>query len=139
MPDKERQSVVLRHEGAIGVDSQSKLIHSVAATAENAHDSQLLGDLLHGNQTRLWVDSAYMGQGDTIREQASKAKDFTNRKGSRNRPLSDEDKSKNRTKSRVRAKVEHPFLVLKLVFGFTKVRYRGWTRTRPGCLLPVDW
>ena len=112
-------------KGHIGVDSQSKLIHSVAATAANAHDSQLLGDLLHGNETRVWGDSAYMGQGDTIREQAPNAKDFTNRKGSRNRPLSDEDKCKNRTKSKVRAKVEHPFLVLKRVFGFTKVRYRG--------------
>jgi len=112
-------------KGHIGVDSQSKLIHSVAATAANAHDSQLLGDLLHGNETRVWGDSAYMGQGDTIREQAPNAKDFTNRKGSRNRPLSDEDKRKNRTKSKVRAKVEHPFLVLKRVFGFTKVRYRG--------------
>jgi len=112
-------------KGHIGVDSQSKLIHSVAATAANAHDSQLLGDLLHGNETRVWGDSAYMGQGDTIREQAPNAKDFTNRKGSRNRPLNDEDKCKNRTKSKVRAKVEHPFLVLKRVFGFTKVRYRG--------------
>jgi IS5 family transposase len=112
-------------KGHIGVDSQSKLIHSVAATAANVHDSQLLGDLLHGDETRVWGDSAYMGQGDTIREQAPKAKDFTNRKASRHRPLSDADKGKNRTKSRVRARVEHPFLILKRVFGFTKVRYRG--------------
>ena len=112
-------------KGHIGVDSQSKLIHSVAATAANVHDSQLLGDLLHGDETRVWGDSAYMGQGDTIREQAPKAKDFTNRKASRHRPLSDADKGKNRAKSRVRARVEHPFLILKRVFGFTKVRYRG--------------
>ena len=112
-------------KGHIGVDSQSKLIHSVAATAANVHDSQLLGDLLHGDETRVWGDSAYMGQGDTIREQAPKAKDFTNRKASRHRPLNKADKGKNRTKSRVRAKVEHPFLILKRVFGFTKVRYRG--------------
>jgi IS5 family transposase len=112
-------------KGHIGVDSQSKLIHSAAATAANVHDSQLLGDLLHGDETRVWGDSAYVGQGDTIREQAPKAKDFTNRKASRHHPLSDADKGKNRTKSRVRAKVEHPFLILKRVFGFTKVRYRG--------------
>jgi hypothetical protein len=68
---------------------------------------------------------AYAGQGDTIRERAPNAKDITNKKGSRNRPLSDGDKSKNKTKSKVRAKVEHPFLVLKRVFGFSKVRYRG--------------
>ncbi len=109
----------------IGVDSQSKLIHSVAATAANVHDSQMLEDLLHGDETRVWGDSAYAGQGDTIREQAPNAKDFTHKKGCRNRPLSDEDKAKNKTKSKVRAKVEHPFLILKRVFGFTKVHYRG--------------
>jgi IS5 family transposase len=109
----------------IGVDSQTKLIHSVAATAANVHDSQLLGDLLHGEETRVWGDSAYTGQGEVMREHAPKAQDFTNQKGFRNRPLNDEDVARNRTKSKVRAKVEHPFLVLKRIFGFNKVRYRG--------------
>jgi IS5 family transposase len=109
----------------IGVDSKTKLIHSVVATAANAHDSQLLPDLLHGKETRVWGDSAYAGQGEALRKQAPKAKDFTHKKGCRNRPLSDEDRARNRTKSKVRAKVEHPFLVLKRIFGFSKVRYRG--------------
>jgi IS5 family transposase len=47
----------------IGVDSRSKLIHSVVATAANVHDSQVLGDLLHGAETRVWGDSAYTGTG----------------------------------------------------------------------------
>jgi len=109
----------------IGVDSQTKLIHSAAATAANVHDSQLLPDLLHGEETRIWGDSAYAGQGEAIRAHAPKAKDFTNKKGCNARTLTAEDRAKNRTKSRVRAKVEHPFLVLKCVFGFNKVRYRG--------------
>jgi IS5 family transposase len=113
------------------VDSQSKLIHSVAATAANVHDSQLLGDLLHGDETRVWGDSAYTGQGDEIRKHAPGAKDFTNQKGCRNRPLSDEEKARNKTKSKVRAKVEHPFLILKQVFGFNKVRYRGLDKNAP--------
>ena len=75
-------------KGHIGVDSQTKLIHSVAATAANVHDSQLLGDLLHGDETRVWGDSAYSGQRDVIAEHAPRAKDFTNKKGARNRPLS---------------------------------------------------
>ena len=112
-------------KGHIGVDSQTKLIHSVAATAANVHDSQLLGDLLHGEETRVWGDSAYAGQGDVIRDKAPNAKDFTNQKGYRNRLLSDEEQAKNKTKSKVRAKVEHPFLILKRIFGFNKVRYRG--------------
>jgi len=112
-------------KGHIGVDSQSKLIHSVAATAANVHDSQLLGDLLHGEETRVWGDSAYAGQGDVIRAYAPRAKDFTSQKAARNRPLSADDRGRNTTKSRVRSRVEHPFLVLKKIFGFTKVRYRG--------------
>jgi len=109
----------------IGVDSQSKLIHSVVATAANVHDSQLLGDLLHGDETRVWGDSAYTGQGEVMRQHAPKAKDFTNKKGFRNRPLSDGDAARNKIKSSVRAKVEHLFLILKRIFGFTKVGYRG--------------
>jgi IS5 family transposase len=109
----------------IGVDSKTKMIHSVAATAANVHDSQMLEDLLHGEETRVWGDSAYAGQQQVLREHAPNAKDFTNKKGCRNRSLSEEDAGKNRTKSKVRAKVEHPFLVLKRIFGFNKVRYRG--------------
>ena len=109
----------------IGVDSQTRLIHSVAATAANVHDSQLLPDLLHGEETRVWGDSAYSGQTEVIRRCAPRASDFTNRKGARNRPLSDAERLKNRTKSKVRARVEHPFLIIKRIFGFSKVRYRG--------------
>jgi transposase, IS5 family len=109
----------------IGVDSKTKLMHAVVATAANVHDSQALPDLLHGDETRVWGDSAYSGQGEVIHACAPQAQDFTNKKGRRNRPLTEADKARNRTKSQVRAKVEHPFHVLKRVFGFVKVRYRG--------------
>ena len=109
----------------IGVDSQTKLIHSVVATPANVHDSQLLEDLLHGGETRVWGDSAYAGQQDVLSTHAPGAKDLTNKKGSRNRRLTDEERAMNRTKSKVRAKVEHVFQVMKCRFGFTKVRYRG--------------
>jgi len=56
---------------------------------------------------------------------APKAKDFTHEKARRNAPLTEAQKAKNTTKSRVRAKVEHAFHVIKRVFGFVKVRYRG--------------
>lgn len=109
----------------IGIDSRTKLIHSVAATAANVHDSRVLPDLLHGDETRVWGDSAYTGQAEVIRETAPNAKDFTNVKATRNRPLTDAERATNRTKSKVRAKVEHVFGVIKGVFGYAKVRYRG--------------
>ena len=109
----------------IGVDSRTKLIHTVVATAANVHDSRIMSDLLHGDETRVWGDSAYTGQGKVIREHAPRAKDFTQKKACRNRPLTEDEKSSNRVKSKVRARVEHPFLVIKKIFGFCKVRYRG--------------
>ena len=109
----------------IGVDSQTKVIHSVAATAANVADSAMLPDLLHGGETRVWGDQAYRGQGEVIRQHAPKAADFTNRRY-RHRGVVDElVRAKNRIKSRVRAKVEHPFHVIKRVFGFVKVCYKG--------------
>lgn len=109
----------------IGVDSASGLIHSASVTAANVHDSQQLGKLLHGNETRLYGDSAYRGQKEALTSKSPKARDFTNKRAYRNTPLSDEDKRVNRTKSQTRAKVEHPFLTLKRIWGFAKVRYRG--------------
>lgn len=109
----------------IGVDSATKIIHSVAATAANVHDSHLLPELLHGNETRVWGDSAYQGQGEIIRALAPNASDFTHRRYRRGGHLDPIERRKNRNKSRVRAKGEHPFLILKRVFGFAKVRYRG--------------
>lgn len=112
-------------KGHIGVDSRTKLIHSVVATAANVHDSQVLPDLLHGEETRVWGDSAYGGQTQTITDYAPRAKDFTQAKGHRNRPLSDGERARNRNKSKVRSKVEHQFGIIKRQFGFSKVRYRG--------------
>lgn len=109
----------------IGVDSQSKVIHTVVATAANVHDSQCLPDLLHGDETRVWGDSAYQGQNEALREHAPKAKDFTNKRYRRKGVVDEVERAKNKTKSSVRAKVEHPFLVIKRIFGFTTTRYRG--------------
>lgn len=109
----------------LGVDSRTKLIHSVAATAANMHDSQVLPDLLHGQETRVWGDAAYSGQRDVIRQHAPGAKSFIQTKAHRHRPLSEVERARNRTKSKVRAKVEHVFLVIKRIFGWSKVRYRG--------------
>ena len=106
----------------LGVDSRSKLIHAVVATPANAADSTVLPDLLHGKETRVWGDQAYRGQRAVIRQHAPKAQDFTNRRY-RHRGVA--ERAKNRTKSKVRARVEHSIGVIKRVFGFAKVRYRG--------------
>lgn len=109
----------------LGVDSRTKLIQSVAATAANVHDSRVLPNLLHGQETRVGGDAAYSGQRDVLHHHAPWAKSFIHTKAHRHRPLSESARARNRTKSRVRAKVEHVFLVIKRLFGFAKVRDRG--------------
>jgi len=109
----------------LGVDQKHKLIHSVAATSANIHDSHLLPELLHGAETRVWGDSAYAGHTETIRALAPKAKDLTQKRGRGYKYLSEQQRRINRARSRVRAKAEHTIGVIKRIFGFTKVRYRG--------------
>jgi IS5 family transposase len=69
--------------------------------------------------------SGLPGQGDVLREHAPAAKDFTHRRTRRRGVVDEIERAKNRTKSKVRAKVEHSIGVIKRVFGFSKVRYRG--------------
>ncbi len=109
----------------VGVDSQSKVIHSVAVTPANTADNKVMGQLLRGHETRVYGDQAYKSQGEVIRARAPKAKDFTNQQCKWKHFTDESIKAKNRTKSRIRSRVEHSIGVIKRVFGFSKVRYRG--------------
>ena len=111
----------------IGTDSKTGLIHSASVTAASVHDSHQVPNLLHGEESRFYGDSAYRGkaQRERLKEIAPKAREFTNKRAYRNAPLTDADKETNRRKSSVRSKVEHPFLTIKRLWGLAKVRYRG--------------
>jgi IS5 family transposase len=110
----------------IGVDSKEGVVHSVCTSAASVHDKHMLPDLLHGNEKKVWGDAGYQGQTEAIHEAAPQAQDMTNRRVKKSKgKVDEEEKRKNRTKSRVRAKVEWPFRILKRVFHYTKVRYRG--------------
>ena len=109
----------------IGVDSESGLAHSAVVTAANVHDKHPLPQLMHGAEEQLYGDSAYASQQELIRSKAPNARDCTNqrvRPGSATEGL---DRILNRAKSKVRSRVEHMFAVVKKLWGFTKVRYRG--------------
>lgn len=109
----------------VGVDSKTKLIHTILASAANVSDALALPHLLHGHETRVWGDQAYRGQKEAMRAAAPRARDFTNQRYRWGKRLDERVKATNRRKSRVRAKVEHTIGVIKRVFGFQKVRYRG--------------
>lgn len=109
----------------IGVDSRTGLAHSAVVTAANVHDKHPLPDLLHGNEQRVYGDSAYASQKDLIASKAPKARDFTNQRVRKADQIDEVQRGKNRNKSKVRARVEHVFAVVKRLWGFSKVRYRG--------------
>jgi IS5 family transposase len=109
----------------IGVDSQSGLAHSAVVTAANVHNKHPLPDLLHGSEQRVYCDSVYASQKAQIASKAPRAKDFTNKRTRRAGEVAEVQRAKNRNKSRARARVEHVFAVVKRLWGFTKVRYRG--------------
>ena len=109
----------------LGVDSKTKLIHTVLASAANVGDALALPHLLHGQETRVWGDQAYRGQKEAMRAAAPRARDFTNQRYRWGSRVDEQIKATNRNKSRIRAKVEHTIGVIKRIFGFQKVRYRG--------------
>jgi IS5 family transposase len=113
----------------IGVDAQSGLVHTVIGTAANVHDINAAEALLHGEETDVYTDAGY--QGIEKRCTSTTPRWHVAMKPSRRRALKLSDPLDTiydqieRLKAGIRAKVEHPFRVLKQQFGYTKTRYRG--------------
>lgn len=114
----------------IGADAQSGLVHTVRGSSGNVHDVVEGNSLLHGEETLAYGDAGY--QGIDKRADADKAVSWqiAMRPGKRKALNKDDpadaliDKAE-KLKAGIRAKVEHPFRVIKRQFGFVKVRYRG--------------
>jgi IS5 family transposase len=113
----------------IGVDAHSGLVHSVVGTAANVNDVTQAGALLHGEEVAAFGDAGYQGAHKRP-EAAGPVWHVAMRPGLRRKlnPFIEPEfiaEQIERAKASVRAKVEHPFRVLKRQFGYTKVRYRG--------------
>lgn len=108
-----------------GTDADSGLVHTVCATAANVADVNMLGELLHGAEQSVHGDSAYHSKQLKADAEAAGIEFNVNQRGSKHRPLTKRERARNRRLSRVRATVEHPYLVVKRLWGHAKVRYRG--------------
>jgi IS5 family transposase len=113
----------------IGVDAESGLVHTVKCTAANVHDITVAHELLHGKEQVAFADAGYVGiekRGETGAVQWHVAmRPSKRRKLDRSKRIDRIYDEIERLKAGVRAKVEHPFRVLKCQFGYLKARYRG--------------
>jgi IS5 family transposase len=115
----------------IGVDADSGLVHTVVGTAANVNDVTQAHALVHGEETDVFADAGYQGVGKRAETQDIKTHwHVAMRPGKRkvldkSTPMGAIQDQLERAKARIRAKVEHPFRVIKRQFGHVKVRYRG--------------
>lgn len=107
-----------------GTDAHG-LVHHVTATAASVADITELPKLLHGEEDVLYGDQAYWKEDHRAHWQAEGGKYRVNRRGTKHHPLTAHQKRINRSRSRTRARGEHPYHVVKRLWGFRKVRYRG--------------
>jgi IS5 family transposase len=108
----------------VGTDKHG-LVHTLTTTDAAAGDITQLPKLLHGGEREIFGDQAYWKE--ALRRQFTEAgvRYRVNRRGHYKKPLTEHQKWINRTRSRTRARGEHAFRIVKQLWGFAKVRYRG--------------
>ena len=108
----------------IGADTKGR-VHSVIATHAATADITQLGELLHGEERTIFGDQAYWKEADRQEFEAAGVRYRMNRRPAGRQPLSERWRRINRARSRIRARGEHPFHIVKRLWGFATVRYRG--------------
>ena len=116
----------------IGVDAGTGYVHSVTATAANVHDLDETAKLVRDDDEVVYADAGYQGvekRPDIVGDEHCSKVEFrvAARKG-KLATMAEPDRQSESRKASVRAKVEHPFLIVKRDFGFTKTRYRGLSK-----------
>ena len=108
----------------VGTDRRG-VVHSLVTTPASAADITQMAALLHGQERVVFGDQAYWKEADRQQFRASGVKYRVNRRGTKKNPLTEYQKKINRSRSRTRARGEHAFRIVKRLWGFAKVRYRG--------------
>jgi IS5 family transposase len=108
----------------VGTDKRG-LVHTLITTDAAAADITQMANLLHGAEREIFGDQAYWKEADRKAYRDARVRYRVNRRGHASKPLTDHQKAINRTRSRRRARGEHAFRIVKQLWGFAKVRYRG--------------
>ena len=121
----------------IGIDAVTGLTHTVVATSANVADVTMAGDLVRDDAPRVYGDAGYLGMGHYLGEEkddpGSRCCVAAKRgaiKTMDDGPLKTLRQAIEKTKASIRAKVEHPFHVIKNLFGYRKVRYKGLAKNQ---------
>lgn len=138
----------------VGTDRRG-VVHNLTATHAATADITQMDTLLHGEERTIFGDQAYWKEADRQRFCDAGVRYRVNRRGTAQRPLTDHQKKINQSRSRTRARGEHAFRIVKQLWGFTKVRYRGIAKNAAralasfalanlylmrGCIVPhQDW
>lgn len=114
----------------IGVDADSGMVHSLVTTAANVHDVTQTHALLHGEEKSIHGDSGYRGAEKREENKAKKLDWYIAMRPGKRRVLTNRLSDQfleeaEQVKSKIRSKVEHPFQIVKVRFGYRKTRYRG--------------
>jgi IS5 family transposase len=108
----------------VGTDRRG-VVHSLVTTDAATADITQMEALLHGEEREVFGDQAYWKEADRQRFRAQGVKYRVNRRGTHHHPLTDHQKKINQSRSRTRARGEHAFRIVKRLWGFARVRYRG--------------
>ena len=109
----------------IGVDAKSGIVHSCDFTTAKVHDKKCLPLLLHGEEEAVFGDKGYTSDEDKNKAREAEVYWGILDKAKPYHPLSSKQKKRNKKLSSIRSKVEHPFQVIKCLWGYRKTRYRG--------------
>ncbi len=108
----------------VGTDTRG-VVHTIVTTHAAESDYNVMPELLHGEEREVYGDRAYWSERDRADFERLGMRYRVNRRGTRKAPVSERWRAINRARSRVRARGEHAFLVVKRHWGFANVRYRG--------------
>jgi IS5 family transposase len=108
----------------VGTDRRG-VVHSLTTTHAATADITQMSELLHGQEREIFGDQAYWKEADRQKFRAAGVRYRVNRRGNFHHPLTEHQKKINQSRSRTRARGEHAFRIVKRLWGFAKVRYRG--------------